>query len=489
MNRSIRLTIPLIYGFALTLILVAVARQAGAAYLAANGDVPGQEAPLKADGLAYEVRRDSTGKLIVSDFGTGFTGGGEIWQIDPSTSVYTLYQNLDGPSDGRRDEAGNLWWADVLGDYLALLPAGSAEMSRWDVPDVVGLFGTQIDASDRFWVIDAYGAKLHSLDASQNELCSYNLPDDAAGDYLAAQADTIWFGDNENDRIARLDPAGPTYTYWQLDTAGFPEGVAFDDLGNFWWADSANGTLNRLQPGTDKVTTYEVPTSGSPEMIYAAGQNIWYSEDSNGSAGLMRPGQFPGTTTILSRTNQTITPSCSIQAPTTQTVSISTGVMAWETTTYTVDSAVSGFTQYGLPSELLWGVAAGPTGSYVVDYDRQKLIQLPALPVDVAACKLFDEDGDLATTDDQMPVEGHQITLMANGVAQDSKLTVADGCVTWSSLPTGISYGVQEQVSDDWKPLKPISQTFEVAVSGALYQNVFVNTQADYEIYLPLLTK
>ena len=224
-------------------------------------------------------------------------------------------------------------------------------------------------------------------------------------------------------------------------------------------------------------------------MVDAAGHNLWYSEDFLGSAGLLRPDEATGYTTVLNSTTSAIDPTCSIKNPVTQTVTISTGVLAWETATYTVDSGVVGFTQYVLPSEFLWGVAAEPTGSYVVDYDRQMLVRLPALPVDVVGCIVEDEDGDLDTTDDRRPLSGQVMILLTDGAPQPSpRLTGEDGYASgWVGLETGPLYGVQQALSDEWKPLTPISHTFGTAVSGASYRHTFVVTPAPELVFLPLL--
>ena len=64
------------------------------------------------------------------------------------------------------------------------------------------------------------------------------------------------------------------------------------------------------------------------------------------------------------------------------------------------------------------------------------------------------------------------------------------GCAGCLGLEAGSSYGVMQELSDEWEPLKPISHTFETAVSGAGYQYTFINTQqSDWFVYLPLVIK
>ena len=136
-------------------------------------------------------------------------------------------------------------------------------------------------------------------------------------------------------------------------------------------------------------------------------------------------------------------------------------------------------------------MAADATGAYVVDYGRQKLVQLPALPAAVTACKLEDIDGDPNTTNDREPVKNFPLTLITGGVpSETTQLTGDDGCTTWQELVLGTEYGVKEELPEGWKALGPTKKEFGAAVTGASYRYTFVNTQeTDWYVYLPLVIK
>ena len=57
-----------------------------------------EETPLNIDGSAYEINIDAAGNLWISDYGAD-----EIWQVNPATAAYTIYQGIQAPSDARRD--------------------------------------------------------------------------------------------------------------------------------------------------------------------------------------------------------------------------------------------------------------------------------------------------------------------------------------------------------------------------------------------------
>jgi hypothetical protein len=111
----------------------------------------------------------------------------------------------------------------------------------------------------------------------------------------------------------------------------------------------------------------------------------------------------------------------------------------------------------------------------MVDNGRQVLAQLQD-SLSVTACKLADEDGDPATSDDQSPLEGWTIDLLADGEHQEpSQQTGPSGCITFNELQPSTGYGVEEEQRRGWTPLTPISHEFGVLVPGEAYVHTFLN--------------
>jgi streptogramin lyase len=110
--------------------------------------------------------------------------------------------------------------------------------------------------------------------------------------------------------------------------------------------------------------------------------------------------------------------------------------------------------------------------------------------VDVTACKLIDDDGELATTGDQTPAEGWTVYLVVDDQRQEpGQGTGPDGCYTWGDLAPALRYGVEEEVGFGWKALTPTSYDFGRAVPGASYEAEFVNTEGLETIFLPLIQR
>jgi hypothetical protein len=98
--------------------------------------------------------------------------------------------------------------------------------------------------------------------------------------------------------------------------------------------------------------------------------------------------------------------------------------------------------------------------------------------VNVTACKMEDLDGNIGTTGDQTPISGWTVYLSINGVRQTpGQATGPDGCYTWTDLPPGNSYDVEEDVPAGWINLTLTSNDFGQAVPGEVYSYTFVNFQ------------
>jgi len=313
-----------------------------------------------------------------------------------------------------------LWWVDAESNQVGRLDTSSGSASLWTVPGSNGFFGTALDGAGGLWFMDYSEPNtkpfLFHLTAA-NQLCSYRLPDQGSSDYVVEAGSQIWLGDNVNSRILYLDTAANpnTYTWWQLAPGSFPEGMALDGSGNLWWADYNRGGLGRLQPGADLVTLYAQPQVSSTAMVAVKNERVWFSTQ-GATFGILDPQQNLGVTTPVTKTSQSINPSCNpLPAPSNQTIPITTGQAPWSSVQYNEVTNQNGWQIYQLPSGSYgWGITALQE-IWLVDQGRQVLARIID-PVQVTACKLQDTDGDPATTADQAPKPGWTVYLRIGGV-------------------------------------------------------------------------
>jgi len=100
-------------------------------------------------------------------------------------------------------------------------------------------------------------------------------------------------------------------------------------------------------------------------------------------------------------------------------------------------------------------------------------------PVSVQACKVYDSDGDLATTDDQEPVVGWPVSLTKDGSFVEEQVTGDNGCYTWPDLiPHDGYYDVHEGSWEGWVALGDENYDFPTgsASSGNSLSHTFYNT-------------
>ncbi|MEJ2210684.1 MAG: hypothetical protein P8129_16825 [Anaerolineae bacterium] len=494
------IVLPLTASLALVVLFLLMAAQADA-HPGATADLSLEEAGLNPEGAAYEINLNPegaayeinlgpSGHLWISDFSAD-----EIWQVDPTTAAYTVYQGIQAPSDARLDAAGFVWWGDGLAGRFGRLDPTSGVATWWAAPGASSLFGTQIDGNGDLWVVGWDEAYLYRFQPAAGQLCTYTLPLDGIAAYPQHHDGSIWLGDEYNGRLLRLDPPAAQFVIWTLPPDSAPLGMAFDSAGALWYADPNHAYLARFRPDADELDIYDPPTGFLPEMVAARGDSVWYSEHSEGAIGQLKPALASSQTLTLTPTVSSAQVTCNQVMPAlTETVNKIQGTLDWTAQTYSLLADSDAWRVYGLPDEgpvqpLPWGVAADAEQIWFVDTGRQVLGRMSD-SLRVTACKLADADGDLATTGDQTPVEGWTIYLVVDGQRQEpGQLTGPTGCHVWGDLTPDRSYGVEEQVEPGWKALTPTTYQFGPILPGESHVAEFINVQELETIYMPLVLR
>jgi len=447
--------------------------------LASAAEQP-QEASLNPGGDPYEISIDQQGDLWLSDYGAA-----EIWRVDPQTAAYTVYENIQAPSDARADAAGKVWWADGDEGRFGRLDPGTGQATWWPASGASGLLGTQVDGAGDFWVVASGDPLLYRFQPGSSNLCTYSLPGGSGVDYPLAAGGAIWLGDYGNGRILRLNVSAATVTTWQLPGGSSPANLALDAAGDLWFADQNNGVLARLDPDTNMLDAFDPPEGAEPYMVALSENALWYGEQQAGTIGRLWPGQAAATTVSVSQSSAPASVSCAaVEAAATATVSTRSGTLAWASADYPLLADGAGWRIYDLPDNALpWGVAVDDQHIWYVDNGRLLLGRIPLPgdtpddPVTVIGCVVDDADGDPLTTDDRTPLAGWTITLLKDGSLQDpGKQTGTDGCAVWEGLPPNVTYGLAEDVKQGWFSQTPPTHDFGLAQPGDQLSHTFVNT-------------
>lgn len=332
----------------------------------------------------WEVNRDASGMLYVSDYGQP-----AIVVVNPTTGAYTRYTFSLGasfyitPSDAKPDANGAIWWSDYFSAFGRINP-NTAEVTYWDVSALsLQPGGFAFDTSGRVWLTQRYKTDLLRFDPTNNQLCRFTVG--GGGNYVIAYGGKLWIGDAQARRILRFDPGTNQLRWWSLPSGSVPEGLAFDADGRLWWADAnlSGGKLWRLSPDTSQAVSYLLPGSTTPQpfAVVPGVEVIWYSNRA-GDAGFLDPARATGSASTLATDTSTFSPTCFTVSSATQSTTKSTGTFTFPTVNWTAGPTQPGITTYTPPttSPLPYGITFSDGRTWVTDQIRQTLSRTPRVP-------------------------------------------------------------------------------------------------------------
>ncbi len=101
----------------------------------------------------------------------------------------------------------------------------------------------------------------------------------------------VWYTDQTNSYIGRLDPATGIITDYPTPTPGSgPHGIVVAPDGGVWYTGQRTGIIGRLDPATREITEYALPAeTANPHTPIWAGGAIWYTDANNNRYGRLDP--------------------------------------------------------------------------------------------------------------------------------------------------------------------------------------------------------
>ena len=482
----------------------------GTNVLPVQAALPVEEASLKAGGSPYEINAYSDGWLWITDY------SGDIWQVNPLTRDYVMYQTrweespgiftLGNPSDARRS-GDYFWWADggVLG-MVGRAAAADGEFTLWAVPGAEAFYGTAAASDSQLWFTDAANPYFYSLSLNQpgtsGTLCSYSMPISGTGYYLVLKDGYLWMGVSTltESRILRLTVANNRLDWWELPEFSDPFGLVLGTDNFLWFTDSSNDVIAKLDSTNHTLYSYLLPDGTYPNLVTVQEQKIWFSGFSDSSVGWLDPATAVYTDDPLPTAFDTLTPACTSITPTDYTpgeadyLPMVSGSIGWFASSYSPIHEGDGWSIFQLPgsSSGAWGITTQGENIFIVDSGNQKLVKInpPAPTASITACKLQDTDGNLQTVNDRAPVAGWGMTLYKDNVSQGQQVTDANGCTSWAALPLEAAYKGSEEARSGWSALTGVECDKGVITAPGSYNCEFVNWQPPlYQVFLPLIRR
>jgi virginiamycin B lyase len=188
--------------------------------------------------------------------------------------TYDLKDQYAEPHDVAADPQGNAWVGERAGRVGRFDPK-TLEFVEFKTPpgpaaeDRQSLGNPQIDARGIMWVPDGPNNRWLSFDTKTEKFLAYawprNMPGGAGGNSMALHPDgTIW-ATGANKEVRVLDPNKVEFKAYQSPSAkpGSPlpgaYGLAVAGDGSVWWAEDEADKMARVDPATGEVEEFKIP--------------------------------------------------------------------------------------------------------------------------------------------------------------------------------------------------------------------------------------
>jgi streptogramin lyase/mono/diheme cytochrome c family protein len=208
--------------------------------------------------------------------------------------TYDLADHFAEPHDVAADPQGNAWVGERAGRVGRFDPR-TLEFVEFKTPpgpaaeDRQSLGNPQIDAHGVMWVPDGPNNRWLSFDTKTEKFVAFAWPRDmkggAGGNSMALHPNgTIW-ATGANKEVRMLDPNKVEFKAYQSPSAkpGSPApgayGLTVAGDGSVWWAEDEIDKMARVDPATGKVEEFNIPDVGGHafprRMNTDANGDIW----------------------------------------------------------------------------------------------------------------------------------------------------------------------------------------------------------------------
>lgn len=101
---------------------------------------------------------------------------------------------------------------------------------------------------------------------------------------------TVWYTDQRNSFIGRLDPESGEFQDWPTPTpSSGPHGITVAPDGGVWYTGNAAGRLGHLHPETGEIREYPTPGARDPHTLVVHGGAVWFTVQQGNAVGRLDP--------------------------------------------------------------------------------------------------------------------------------------------------------------------------------------------------------
>src|ERR1700676_5757338 len=132
---------------------------------------------------------------------------------------------------------------------------------------------TDLNVKIREWTVPTKGAHPH--------------------DPAVAPDGSLWFTEQLQNKLGRLDPASGTFKEYALkiEDSG-PHGLVADSNGNIWFTGNGKGYIGKLDPKTGDVRVYKMPDAKAEDphtAVFDSRGILWFTVQVGSMVGRLDP--------------------------------------------------------------------------------------------------------------------------------------------------------------------------------------------------------
>lgn len=248
-----------------------IERMRGAMAIANIPDISGEEAARIATYLAATFKADGSydaNSRLPRDLLTGKA-------MKYRAVTYDLANHFAEPHDIAADPQGQGWVAERAGKLGRFDPKTYAFVEVSPPPGPASanrqrLGNPQIDRNGILWVADGPNGRWLSYDTKYDRFASFQWPKghgNAGGNSMAIHPDGTIYATGLGKEVRALNPGTAEFRYYPSPSAsGSKEpgayGLAVAGDGSVWWAEDNIDKMARLDPATGRVDEYAIPLTG-----------------------------------------------------------------------------------------------------------------------------------------------------------------------------------------------------------------------------------
>lgn len=232
----------------------------------------------------------------------------QIGKFDPAKGAFEEFEIPTPRSQPYKiaiDPKGRVWFTEFSSSKIGVFDPATRKFKEYGTPSRASQ-PVGISASDdgTVWFIETGVNKLASLDPSSGKMKEFLIPIPfAVPGELVSDGKALWFSARKDKKLVRFAP-GKGFKEFQLPGRRVPEGLLAEG-GQIWYCDQFEGKVGRMDSKEGTFVEIDLPPSTRPFAIAITKGKVWFTEISRHKLGVIELASVekkkPGSEVILDR--------------------------------------------------------------------------------------------------------------------------------------------------------------------------------------------